>query len=79
MSHESATRVVRDDIPYLLIDDGTGGFSVFGPFEPGTEPSLVECTPERLVTDPHLRDEILALREISPDIPPHASSLAERE
>jgi hypothetical protein len=79
MTHESATRVVYHDIPYLVVDGGDGGFTVFGPFDPGTEPSLVECTPEREVTDPDLRDEVVALRAVSPDIPPHASSLAERE
>jgi hypothetical protein len=79
MTHDSATRVVLDGTPYLVVDDREGPASVYGPFDPGTEPSLDVCTPDRQVTDPALRDAVLDLRSISPDIPAHASSLAERE
>ena len=78
MSHADATRVVLDDVPYVVVDDAAGE-TVYGPFDPGTEPSLAECTPERRVSDESVRDRVIALRSVSPDIPAHASSLAERE
>jgi len=80
MSHASAARIVYNDIPYLVVDEPNGRPpTVFGPFDPGTEPSLIECTADRRVTDQQLIDRVIGLRPISPDIPPHASSLAERE
>jgi hypothetical protein len=79
MSHADATRIVHDDLPYMVVDDERGESTVYGPFDPGTEPSLAECTPDRRLTDPSLRERVIALRPVSPDIPAHASSLAERE
>ena len=79
MSHADATRVVLDDLPYVVVDDARGESTVYGPFDPGTEPSLAECTPERRVSNESVRDRVIALRSVSPDIPAHASSLAERE
>lgn len=79
MSHESAVRVVYENVPYLVVEDAGEGPRVFGPFIPGTEPSLAECTPERRVTDPAVVAVVMALRPISPAVPPNASSLAGRE
>ena len=79
MSHADATRIVHEDLPYMVVDDARAGPTLYGPFEPGTEPSLAECTPDRRVTDQGLRERVIALRPVSPDIPAHASSLAERE
>ena len=40
-------RVVYDSQPYLVIRDGEGkAAQAFGPFAPGTEPSLAECRPK---------------------------------
>jgi hypothetical protein len=79
MSHADATRVVHDDLPYVVVDDERGESTVYGPFDPGTEPSLAECTSDHRVTDQRVRDQVMALRPVSPEIPAHASSLAERE
>ena len=79
MTHPDTTRVVLDNLPYLVVQPADGEPTVFGPFDPGTEPSLEECAPERTVSDSAIRDAVLALRPLSPEIPAHASTLAERE
>lgn len=79
MSHQSAARIVYNDVPYLVVDEDRGEPAVFGPFDPGTEPSLDACLPDRRVTDRELAQRVIELRPISPAIPAHASSLAERE
>jgi len=73
-------RVVYDSQPYLVIRDGEGkAAQAFGPFAPGTEPSLAECTPEIRVTDPDVLSTLDALVPLSPELPAHADTLAARE
>jgi hypothetical protein len=45
--HPEASRVVYNDQPYLVMLREDGSLDrAYGPFGPGTEPSLSECTPE---------------------------------
>ena len=77
--HDDATRVVLDNLPYLLVRDQAGEVTAYGPFSPGTEPSLAECTPDREVRD---RSLVMRLRDQVPDspaIPAHTDTLAGRE
>lgn len=78
MPHEDATRVVYENLPYLVVDHEGSGPTVYGPFEPGTEPSLEECTPDRRVTDVDVSASVLGLRPLSPVIPPSSSTLADQ-
>ncbi len=75
--HPSATRVVYRVQPYLL-ELSTDGSVVagFGPFTPGTEPSLAECTADTQVQDAEILDRLTRLLRISPDLPAAEDSLA---
>ena len=70
-----ATRVVFENQPYLLVTE-RGFERMFGPFSPGTEPALTECSPDTEVFDPELRRLLQGLKPLSPDLPQSADTLA---
>jgi hypothetical protein len=75
--HPPAARVVYQHQPYLLELNGDGlVVAAFGPFTPGTEPSLAECGPETQVQDAELVDRLTRLLPISPDLPAAEDTLA---
>lgn len=75
--HAPATRVVYRNQPYLLALTGDGQvLAAFGPFTPGTEPSLAECSADTQVTDAELLDRLTRLVPISPDLPAAEDTLA---
>ena len=75
--HSNATRVVYNDQPYLVIQREDGSVArACGPFTPGTEPSLAECTPENEVNDKALLATLGDLLEISPSLPASEDTLA---
>lgn len=77
MHHPPATRVIYRNVPYL-VELGADGSVVaaFGPFTPGTEPSLSECSADTQVSDAALIDAITRLVPISPDLPASEDTLA---
>jgi hypothetical protein len=77
--HDDATRVVLDNLPYLLVRRRTGHVAAYGPFVPGTEPALAECTTDREVHDRRVVTRLQELAGASPAIPPHSDNLAGRE
>lgn len=75
--HPPASRVIYRDLPYLLeLNDDGSVVAAFGPFAPGTEPSLTECSPDTQVNDADLLDHLTRLVPISPDLPPAEDTLA---
>lgn len=75
--HPPATRVIYRDQPYLLELNADGSVAAaFGPFTPGTEPSLAECSAETQVHDVELLDRLTRLVPVSPDLPPSDDTLA---
>ena len=75
--HPHATRVVYRDQPYLLELNADGSVTAaYGPFAPGTEPSLGECSPETQVHDAQLLDRLTRLVSVSPDLPASEDTLA---
>ena len=75
--HAPASRVVYDNLPYLVELDADGSvIRAFGPFAPGTEPSLAECGDDNQVRDPKLIATLTRLLPLSPDIPTAGDSLA---
>ena len=75
--HPPATRVVYRDQPYLLEINADGSVAAaFGPFAPGTEPSLAECSAETQVHDAELLDGLTRLVPLSPDLPASEDTLA---
>ena len=75
--HAPASRVVFDNMPYLVELDENGSVArAFGPFTPGTEPSLVECEDGNRVRDPDLLAVLASLLPLSPDIPAADDTLA---
>lgn len=75
--HPEAARVVYRNRPYLVELDGHGGISAaFGPFMPGTEPSLSECSAENQVRDARLIETLTRLLPLSPELPPSEDTLA---
>jgi len=73
-------RVVYDNQPYLVYTDADGRLDhAHGPFVPGTEPSVEECTDENEVRDPETLAALAKLVAISPTLRPSQSSLAEEE
>lgn len=75
--HLPATRVVYRNQPYLVESSADGSVvAAFGPFTPGTEPSLVECRADNQVQDAELLDRLTSLVPISPDLPAAADTLA---
>jgi hypothetical protein len=75
--HPPVTRVVYRDQPYLLELSADGSVAAaFGPFTPGTEPSLAECSAVTQVRDGELVDRLTRLVPISPDLPAAEDTLA---
>ncbi len=65
-----AKRVVYEAEPYLVTLTPEGRVDRgFGPFAPGTEPSLGQCRGNNEVRDASLLDELEALVQISPELP----------
>ena len=70
-------RVVYENRPYLVTRDAEGRLErAWGPFTPGTEPSLSECSPEMEVADSSLRATLDELMAISPTLPNSDDTLA---
>jgi hypothetical protein len=75
--HPPATRVVYRNQPYLLELSADGSVvAAFGPFTPGTEPSLAECSTDTRVQDAELVERLTRLVPISPDLPAAEDTLA---
>lgn len=72
-----AVRIVLDSLPYLIVrhDDGSVA-RAHGPFTPGTEPHLAECTSDNQVSDPDLLARLEELIPISPVLPAAEATLA---
>lgn len=65
--HAPTVRVVLDNQPYLLmLDDDGSTRRAYGPFSPGTEPSLAMCSADNEVHDPEV---VRRLRELAPQSP----------
>jgi hypothetical protein len=72
-----ATRIVYDNQPYLVIRREDGEVErAYGPFTPGTEPSLADCTPDTEVRDQAVLATLRELLPISPELPAHEDTLA---
>jgi hypothetical protein len=70
-------RVIFENLPYLVVPGHEGaGERAYGPFTPGTEPSLAECGPDSQVHDPELLRVLGALASQSPELPTHEDTLA---
>jgi len=75
--HPEASRVVYNDQPYLVLTREDGSVDrAYGPFPPGTEPSLSECTPDAEVDEPALLATLHDLLPVSPKLPAHEDTLA---
>lgn len=75
--HPPATRVVYRNMPYLVVLDDSGSITrAFGPFTPGTEPSLKECGDDTEVSDTKLIVTLGRLLPLSPPLPAADDSLA---
>ena len=75
--HPPASRVIHENLPYLLELHADGSVAAaFGPFAPGTEPSLAECSADTRVNDADLLERLSGLLPISPTLPPADDSLA---
>jgi hypothetical protein len=69
--------VVCDNLPYLVVRrDDASLERAFGPFVPGSEPSVEECRDQNQVHDRDLLARLDALLPISPTLPASDSSLA---
>ena len=70
-------RVVYDNQPYLVVRQDDGSLErAYGPFTPGTEPNLGDCTDEMRVTDASLLASLEDLLPISPELPSNEDTLA---
>ena len=70
-------RVIYDNMPYLVIRAEDGSLArAHGPFTPGTEPNLAECTPENEVSSASLLASLEDLLPISPPLPASEDTLA---
>jgi hypothetical protein len=75
--HPDATRVVHENQPYLVLRGEDGNVKrAYGPFTPGTEPSLAACTPDMEVTSAALLAMLRELLPISPELPASEDTLA---
>jgi hypothetical protein len=75
--HPPASRVVYRNLPYLVELKADGSVArAFGPFTPGTEPSLEECSDENQVSDVELIRALTGLLPRSPSLPAADDSLA---
>jgi hypothetical protein len=72
-----AVRVVYDNMPYLVIRNEDGSLArAHGPFTPGTEPNLEECSSDNEVRSARLLASLEDLLPISPPLPPSEDTLA---
>lgn len=70
-------RVVYDNQPYLVLRDGDGSLGqAYGPFTPGSEPNLAECTEGTRIVSGSLLARLAELMPISPPLPSHEDTLA---
>ena len=70
-------RVVYDNQPYLVVRREDGSLErAYGPFTPGTEPDLIDCTDDKLVSSESLLASIEDLLPISPELPSNEDTLA---
>jgi hypothetical protein len=71
------TRVVYDNQPYLVVRREDGSLErAYGPFTPGTEPNLADCTDEMRVQSASLLSTLGELLPVSPPLPSHEDTLA---
>ena len=71
-----AVRVIYDNLPYLVARNEDGSLArAHGPFTPGTEPNLAECSAESVVRSAAVLASLEDLLPISPAIPPSADTL----
>ena len=70
-------RVVFDYRPYLVTrrDDGSLA-QAYGPFAPGTEPAMAECSADNEVRSSATRDALELLMPRSPELPVGGDTLA---
>jgi hypothetical protein len=70
-------RVVYDNQPYLVVRAEDGSVDrAFGPFTPGTEPNLADCTDNMRVESGSLLASLAELMPISPAVPSNEDTLA---
>lgn len=70
-------RVVYDNQPYLVTRRNDGALDrAWGPFAPGTEPSLGACSPENEVDNRELLTALNDLMPLSPSMPASDDTLA---
>ena len=70
-------RIVFNNLPYLVIRSDEGDIErAYGPFTPGTEPNLADCTPDTEVSDGALLADLRDLLPISPTLPTKEDTLA---
>lgn len=70
-------RVVYDNQPYLVVRQDDGSLErAYGPFTPGTEPNLSDCTDEMRAADQSLLASLEDLLPISPELPSNEDTLA---
>jgi hypothetical protein len=68
---------VYDNQPYLVERRDDGSLDrAYGPFTPGTEPNVVDCTDDMRVTTESLLASLEALLPISPPLPSNEDTLA---
>ena len=70
-------RVVFDNRPYLVTRHPDGSLErAYGPFAPGTEPSMAECGQANEVRTTATLDALRLLMPISPELAPGSDTLA---
>jgi hypothetical protein len=70
-------RVVYDSQPYLVVRRDDGSLErAYGPFSPGTEPHLGECTEATVVTSGSQLSALEKLLPVSPALPSAKDTLA---
>jgi hypothetical protein len=73
-------RVVYENRPYLVFTTEDGSLDhAHGPFTPGTEPSLHDCTDGNQVRERSMLDTLATLMPLSPTLRLAQDSLAENE
>lgn len=75
--HPDVSRVVYNNQPYLVLPREDGSVErAYGPFTPGTEPNLSECTPDTEVHELALLGTLQELLPMSPALPSPEDTLA---
>ena len=70
-------RVVYDNEPYLVVVADDGALErAYGPFTPGTEPNLDDCTDDMRVASGSLLASLEDLLPRSPELPSNEDTLA---